>query len=82
MTVGIWWGFDSRARGEFCQISRKGVRLSYGEHRANWTAASVWRHDDGRVKAFLGSSEPQAAPTEYQPTGLSITMATAPSVSS
>lgn len=66
MTVGIWWGFDSRARGEFCQISRKGVRLSYGEHRANWTAASVWRHDDGRVKAFLGSSERQAATTDYQ----------------
>lgn len=66
MTVGIWWGFDSRARGEFCQISRHGERLSYGEHRNNWTAASVWRHDDGRVKAFVGSSERQAATTTYQ----------------
>ncbi len=66
MTVGIWWGFDSRARGEFCQISRHGERLSYGEHRANWTAASVWRHDDGRVKAFIGSSERQAVTTSYQ----------------
>ncbi len=66
MTVGIWWGFDSRARGEFCQISRHGVRLAYGEHRTNWTAASVYRHDDGRVKAFLGSSERQAATTDYQ----------------
>ena len=65
MTVGIWWGFDSRTRGEFCQISRHGERLAYGEHRNNWTAASVWRHDDGRVKAFIGSSERQAATTDY-----------------
>jgi len=66
MTVGIWWGFDSRARGEFCQITRHGERLAYGEHRNNWTAASVYRHDDGRVKAFIGSSERQAATTNYQ----------------
>lgn len=66
MTVGIWWGFDSRARGEFCDISRHGVRLAYGEHTNNWTAASVYRHDDGRVKAFVGSSERQAVTTNYQ----------------
>lgn len=66
MTVGIWWGFDSRARGEFCDISRHGERLSYGEHRDNWTSASVYRHDDGRVKAFIGSSERQASTTSYQ----------------
>ena len=66
MTVGIWWGFDSRTRGEFCDISRNGERLAYGEHRNNWTAASVYRHDDGRVKAFVGSSERQAATTVFQ----------------
>jgi len=66
MTVGIWWGFDSRARGEFCQFSSHGVRLAYAEHRNNWTAASVYRHDDGRVKAFIGSSERQAYTTNYQ----------------
>ena len=66
MTVGIWWGFDSRARGEFCDISRHGERLAYGEHRANWTAASIYRHDDGRVKAFIGSSERQAKTTTYR----------------
>lgn len=66
MDVGIWWGFDSRARGEFCDISRHGVRLGYAEHPANWTAASVWRHDDGRVKAFIGSSERQAYTTSYR----------------
>jgi hypothetical protein len=42
------------------------VRLAYGEHRNNWTAASVYRHDDGRVKAFVGSSERQAKTTTYQ----------------
>ncbi len=66
MTVGIWWGFDSRARGEFCQFSKNGERLKYAEHRDNWTAASVYRHDDGRVKAFVGSSERQAYTTKYQ----------------
>ncbi len=66
MNVGIWWGFESRARGEFCDISRHGVRLAYGEHRPNWTAASVYRHDDGSVKAFIGCSERQASPTTYQ----------------
>ena len=66
MTVGIWWGFDSRARGEFCQISRHGSRLAYGENRSKWTAASVYRHDDGRVKAFIGSSERQANTSTYQ----------------
>ena len=66
MTVGIWWGFESRARGEFCDISRHGERLAYGEHRNNWTAGSVYRHDDGRVKGFLGSSERQAYTTSFQ----------------
>lgn len=66
MTIGIWWGFDSRARGEFCQISRHGSRLAYADHGSNWTAASVWRHDDGRVKAFIGSSERDAKTTKYQ----------------
>jgi len=66
MTTGIWWGFDSRARGEFCDISRHGERLAYGEYRGYWTAASVYRHDDGRVKAFMGSSERQAYTTTYQ----------------
>ena len=65
MNIGIWWGFDSRARGEFCDISRNGERLAYGEHRNNWTSASVYRHDDGRVKAFIGSSERQAYTTSF-----------------
>jgi len=66
LDIGIWWGFESRARGEFCDISRNGERLAYAEHRNNWTSASVYRHDDGRVKAFIGSSERQAYTTTYQ----------------
>ena len=66
MTVGIWWGFDSRARGEFCDISRHGRRIGYVENRTRWTSGSVWQHDDGRVKAFLGSSERQAVTTDYE----------------
>ena len=36
------------------------------DHPNNWTAATVYRHDDGRAKAFLGSSERQAYTTTYQ----------------
>lgn len=61
MQAGVWWGFDSRARGEFCQMSNYGSRIGYGENRSKWTSASVYRNDeDGTVKAFLGSSERQA----------------------
>ncbi|MBQ8158373.1 MAG: RICIN domain-containing protein [Prevotella sp.] len=67
MTKGIWWGFDSRARGEFCDISRKGSRLAYTENRGKWTAACVYRNDNtGAVKAFMGCSERQANTTSYQ----------------
>lgn len=61
MQAGVWWGFDSRARGEFCSISNHGSRIGYGENRSKWTSASVYRNDEtGAVKAFVGSSERQA----------------------
>lgn len=66
MQAGIWWGFDSRARGEFCHISNHGSRLAYAEYRDAWTAASVYRDDEtGAVKAFLGGSERQANTSSY-----------------
>jgi hypothetical protein len=66
MKAGIWWGFDSRARGEFCHISNHGSRLAYAEYRDAWTAASVYRDDEtGAVKAFLGGSERQANTSSY-----------------
>ncbi|MBR5699225.1 MAG: RICIN domain-containing protein [Prevotella sp.] len=61
MQAGVWWGFDSRARGEFCRISNTGSRIGYGENRSKWTSASVYRDDETQaVKAFVGSSERQA----------------------
>lgn len=66
MKAGVWWGFDSRARGEFCHISNHGSRIGYGENRSAWTSASVYRNDEtGDVKAFIGSSERQANTSTY-----------------
>ena len=61
MQTGIWWGFDSHARGQFCRDSQEGVRLGYGEDRPHWTSGAVYRNDKtGEVHAYLGSSERQA----------------------
>lgn len=65
MQTGIWWGTAEYARGEFVKASA-GVRLGYAEHRTNWTAASVYRAPDGKVQAFIGGSERQAATTTYK----------------
>ncbi|WP_167618779.1 RICIN domain-containing protein [Maribellus sediminis] len=64
LQTGIWWGWAEYARGEFCKVT-KGERLGYAEHRPNWTAASVYRGQDGKVQAFCGSSERQAVSTTY-----------------
>lgn len=67
MQSGIWWGFDGVARGEFCQANVEGgARLGYAENRDAWSAASVYRLPDGRVKAFLGTSERQAHTSSYE----------------
>lgn len=65
LQTGIWWGPAEYARGEFCKASH-GERLAYAEHRSNWTAASVYRSTDGKVQAFGGTSERQAATTSYR----------------
>ena len=65
MQTGIWWGFDGRARGEFCRATF-GDRLVYGEDRAHWTSASVYRMPDGRIQAFGGTSERQANNSSYR----------------
>lgn len=64
LQTGIWWGTAELARGEFVKAS-DGKRLAYAEHRPNWTAASVYRNPEGKVQAFVGSSERQAASTSY-----------------
>ncbi len=64
MQTGIWWGTAELARGEFVKASF-GRRLAYAEHRPNWTAASVYRSPEGKVQAFVGSSERQAVTSSY-----------------
>ena len=63
---GIWWGTAEHTRSQFMKASNKGVRLAYSENRNKWTAASVYRHDDGTVEGFIGASERQATTTTYR----------------
>lgn len=65
MQTGIWWGYDGRARGQYCQATF-GERLAYGEDRPHWTAASVYRMPDGRIQLFGGTSERQANNSSYR----------------
>ncbi len=61
MQNGIWWAFDSKARGQFMKDSNQGVRIGYGESRGTWTSAAVYRNEKtGEVHGFMGSSERQA----------------------
>ena len=66
METGIWWGFDSKARGQFCIDSNEGVRIGYGESRGTWTSAAVYRNNKtGEVHGYMGSSERQANTASY-----------------
>ena len=65
LQTAIWWGTAELARGEFVKAS-SGRRLGYAEHRPNWTAASVYRHTNGKVQAFGGTSERQAVNTSFR----------------
>lgn len=60
MDAGIWWGMDGLTRGEFCKASWRGKEIGYAEHRGSWTAATVYKRENGRIDAFLGGSERQA----------------------
>ena len=65
MQQGIWWGYDAACRGEFCKASYYGKEIGYNENRSAWTAATVYKREGGRIDAFLGSSERQAATSSY-----------------
>lgn len=65
MQSGIWWGTAELARGEFCKASF-GDRLAYAENRSAWSAASVYRNTEGKIQAFGGTSERQAATSNYR----------------
>lgn len=66
MENGIWWGFDSKARGQFCIDSNEGVRLGYGENKNAWTSGAVYRNNaTNEVHGYLGSSERQATNSSF-----------------
>ncbi len=74
MQTGIWWGTNERTRSLFMEATwqgNPGDRLGYGEHRDNWTSASVYRLPAGQtasagtVQAFGGMSERQSYTTYY-----------------
>lgn len=66
METGIWWGFDSKARGQFCIDSNEGVRIGYGENRPAWTSGAVYRNEQtGEVHGYFGSSERQAVASSF-----------------
>lgn len=66
MQSGVWWGWDGAARGEYCRASFYGKEIGYAENRDAWTAATVYKRNDGRMDAFLGTSERQAAKSSYE----------------
>lgn len=67
MQNAIWWGFDSKARGQFMHDSNEGKRIGYAEDRDHWTSAAVYRNDkDGEIHGFIGSSERQANVSTYK----------------
>ena len=65
MQAGVWWGWDGAARGEYCKAAFAGKEIGYAENREAWTAATVYKCDNGRVDAFVGSSERQANTSSF-----------------
>ena len=54
MQVSMWWGVAEWTRGNFVKACQ-GRRIGYAENIRNWTAASVYRRQDGEVKGFCRS---------------------------
>lgn len=65
MQSGVWWGWDGAARGEYCKAAYTGKEIGYAENRNAWTAAAVYKRKNGRVDAFIGSSERQATTSTF-----------------
>ncbi len=63
---GIWWGYDGAARGQYCRASVYGKEIGYAENRTAWSAAAVYKQQDGRTDAFIGTSERQATPSSFE----------------
>ncbi len=65
MQSGVWWGWDGAARGEYCKASVYGKEIGYAENRNAWTAAAIYKRNNGRTDAFIGSSERQATTSSF-----------------
>ena len=65
-SAGTWWGFNGVTRGEYAVALANGKQLAYKERPSEWMTASVMKYNaDGKVKAFLGSSERQGVATAF-----------------
>lgn len=65
MQSGIWWGECARVRGQFCQASNFGERLSYQENRFTLAATALYKRDKHHSQAFIGVSERAGRPSTF-----------------
>jgi len=69
LQTAIWWGSAEYARAQFMKATYQGnpgTRLAYGEHRDNWSSATVYRQVNGGIQGFAGCSERQAKTTNFE----------------
>ena len=65
--AGTWWGWEGITRGEYVRMINGGRQLVYKERPNEWMTASVNKYPgaNGRVEAFIGTSERQAKPAAF-----------------
>ena len=65
--AGTWWGWEGITRGEYIRMIKGGRQLVYKERPNEWMTASVNKYSgtDGRVEAFIGTSERQAVASAF-----------------
>jgi len=65
--AGTWWGWEGITRGEYIRMIKGGTQLAYKERPNEWMTASVNKYsgDNGRVEAFIGTSERQAVASAF-----------------
>ncbi|MBQ3581417.1 MAG: RICIN domain-containing protein [Alistipes sp.] len=64
--AGTWWGWEGITRGEYIRMIKGGTQLAYKEQPDKWMVASVNKYpDNGRVEAFIGTSERQAVASNF-----------------
>ncbi len=65
--AGTWWGWEGITRGEYVRMINGGRQLVYKERPNEWMTASVNKYPgaNGRVEAFIGSSERQAVASAF-----------------